>query len=85
MADVKAGKIFLISKYITEEDLSGQVDGVATIFTLSNAFEDGTTRIFLNGLRQIRGTDVVETGPNQITFSIAPESGDTLFIDYIKK
>lgn len=67
-------------------NIIGARDSVNTIFTASNNFIAGTTKVYKNGLRLTRGAgyDYIETGPNQITFSQAPDNGDLLIIDYIK-
>jgi hypothetical protein len=38
--------------------------------------------VYLNGIRQYPWTDYTITGANQITFSVAPTTGDLLLIDY---
>lgn len=67
-------------------DITGVKDSVNTIFTTSNNFRSGTTKVYRNGLRMTRGIgyDYTETGLNQITFFSAPDNGDLLVIDYIK-
>lgn len=67
-------------------NIIGNKDSVNTIFTTSNNFIAGTTKVYRNGLRMTRGVgyDYTETGTNQITFLQAPDSGDLLIIDYIK-
>jgi hypothetical protein len=56
------------------------------IFTLSQNFVSGTTRVFVNGIRYTLGGsyDYTETGTNQITFTNAPDSGDLIVVDYVK-
>ena len=86
-ADVRAGKILLLKDFITEEDLSSQIDGIATEFTLLNDYVSGTLRVYLNGLRQQKGVgeDYVEVTPNKLDFVIHLEVDDILLVDYIKK
>lgn len=87
MGDVRGGaKLLLLSKYITEEDLSPQITGANTQFTLSNNYTTGTIRVFLNGLRQQSGVskDWVEVAPNIIEFTDAPDIDDLILVDYIK-
>ena len=86
-ADVRAGKILFLKNYITEEDLSSQIDGIETEFTLLNDFVGGTIRVFLNGLRQQKGVgnDYVEEAPDKIKFNVALDVDDILLVDYIKK
>jgi len=86
-ADVRAGKILFLKNFITEEDLSSQIDGIATEFTLLNEYVGGTLRVYLNGLRQQKGVgeDYVEVAPDKLDFARALEVDDILLIDYIKK
>lgn len=86
MADVKAGKILSVSRLVTEEDTSIQVDGVVTLFTVINSYEPGTLKIYLNGLRQQSGigNDYDEVLPNQFSTVIAPIVGDILIAEYVK-
>lgn len=67
-------------------DIIGARDSVNLVFTTSFIFDTGTTRVFKNGLRLTRGVgyDYVESATNQITFSVAPDDGDLLIIEYIK-
>ena len=85
-ADVKAGKILFLKNFITEEDLSSQIDGIKTEFILLNDFVGGTLRVYLNGLRQQKGVgeDYVEVSSDKIDFVRALEVDDVLLVDYIK-
>jgi hypothetical protein len=67
-------------------NIIGARDGINTIFSTSNNFIAGTTKVYRNGLRMTKGVgyDYVESGLNQITFLQAPDLGDLLVIDYIK-
>lgn len=64
---------------------SGPVDGVNVVFGTVMPFKAGTTRFFLNGVRQKRGVtyDYVEgPGAQTLTVTLAPKSGDHLLVDY---
>ena len=67
-------------------NLVGAKDGVNAIFTTTNNFVSGSTKVYRNGLRMTRGVgyDYVESAVNQITFLNPPDNGDLLIIDYIK-
>ena len=69
-----------------DANITGTRNSVNKIFTLSQSFISGTTRVFVNGIRYTPGSsyDYVETGTNQITFTNAPDSGDLITVDYIK-
>lgn len=63
-------------------DGSPAPDGVTTVFTIPYGYISGTTEVYVNGLRYFRGTNYTESNPvaGQITFSVAPTLGSTLFI-----
>jgi len=67
-------------------DITGLRNSSNKLFTLSSNFASGSTKVYVNGLRYTRGSgyDYVENGNNQITFSLAPDSGDLIIVDYIK-
>ena len=71
---------------VVEDDLSSQIDGILTTFTIANNYVGGTIKIYLNGLRLQSGVgkDFEKLAPNQIVMSFAPEVGDILIADYIK-
>ncbi len=56
--------------------------GGVVLFTLPHDYEPGSTRIYLNSVRQQIGVQYFETLPNQITFAIAPLLGDVIIADY---
>ena len=60
----------------------GLLNGVNTVFTTAAAFVSGKTRLYLNGIRQKLSGDYTETGGNEVTFSSAPASTDSVLIDY---
>jgi hypothetical protein len=59
-------------------------DGSRVLFTLHNNFSTGTTRVFLNGVRQAPIYDYNEVLPNQIQFNNAPYTNDRVLADYEK-
>jgi hypothetical protein len=67
------------------DDIIGAKDGVNNIFTTSNNYRTGTTKVYRNGLRMTKGAtyDYIESSANTITFAQAPDNGDILLIDYI--
>jgi hypothetical protein len=69
-----------------DDTVTGLRNSVNTVYTTSQNFVSGSTRVFVNGVRQSRGGsyDYTETAANQITFNYAPDSGDLIVIDYIK-
>ena len=68
-----------------EEILTGVIDGVNKVFTTSDNYKSGSTKIWRNGLKQLSGTHYSETGVNEITFVDAPDAigfEDILIINY---
>lgn len=69
---------------VTREIPIGSVNGSNTIFTLINEPNIGTEQVFLNGalLNAGANSDYVLDG-STITFTIAPQSGDAILVNYI--
>jgi hypothetical protein len=71
---------------ITREIPAGAVDGINTVFTLSNpSIVAGSEQVFLNGILQdVTAGDYNFVGPNQIDFvpSGAPSPGDIIRVTY---
>ncbi len=68
------------------EDLSAQCNGTQTVFNVINAYVAGTLNVYRNGVRQRKGAgnQYTETASTTFTMSVAPPSGDTLLVDYVK-
>jgi len=67
---------------IWSEVPSGAINSSNTVFTTANTFRSGTTRVFLNGLRQKPSTQYAESAGNTITFASAPTAGSSIIVDY---
>ena len=68
---------------LKQVNLTSQIDGSAQTFTVSEAYQAGSLRVYWNGLRQIGGgVTYTETSSTQFQTSFTPESGDYLLIDY---
>jgi len=70
-----------------EDDLTSQIDGIKTTFTLSNTAIAGTIKAFVNGnkLRKGVGLDFVETSTTQITINgDILQVGEILVAEYQK-
>ena len=64
------------------EDLSSQLNGSATVLTISQSYQADSIALFYNGLRQ-SNSDFSETSDTTITISFdAPQSGESIIIDY---
>jgi len=76
-----------LNTYVHEETPGGAINGVNANYTTFYKFKTGTTKFYLNGVRQNEGVgnDYLEDiGRQSITLALAPILGDTLIIDYIK-
>lgn len=63
-------------------DLTSQVDGIRTSFTVPESYEAGTLRVYLNGQR-LSGSMVTETSATTFSLSeVLAEVGDALVVDY---
>ena len=75
-----------ISKFIVREIPSGTVNGSNTEFYLNSYPVPGTESVFLNGILQHAGaTDDYTISTDNITFNVAPASGDRLLVSYISE
>lgn len=70
------------------KDLTSQIDGIVKQFTTPDNYEDGSLRVYLDGVRQTIVTDYGEDGDNihfTFTSATAPVVGQSLVVDYRKK
>lgn len=67
-------------------NITGSRNSLNKLYTLSDTYIPGTTRVFVNGIRYTPGInyDYTEISPNQILFTNAPDDGDLITVDYIK-
>jgi hypothetical protein len=72
----------LLNIYLIQTDLTNEVDGIKTDFTVVNKFYSNSLKVWLNGIKQ-RGVIVLSDYSFRVT--PAPESDDSLEIEYIKK
>jgi hypothetical protein len=65
-----------------QEDLSDQCDGSRTTFTVSEAFDSDSLRVYWNGVRQQIGETITVASSTTFTTSFTPSADHYLFIDY---
>jgi len=70
------------SSWMTDYGLDGLVNGVNRSFSTSIQYQVGTTKIYLNGVRQTFAEDYTEEGEGIIRFTVAPFTGDIITADY---
>lgn len=76
-----------LQNYADNEDLTSQIDGVTTTFTLAHTPTAGSVHFYYNGQRQRLGAsfDYTISGNTITTISFTPSLGppsDTLMADY---
>lgn len=69
---------------ITDETPAGTKDGTNKVFTSARAYVGGSLEVYVNGVKQGRGTHFVETTPSSGTFTFdeAPVSTDIISVNY---
>lgn len=68
---------------IIGEDLTSQIDGIETTFTLANSYLADTTAVYLNGSRLRKGFDYTEdTDTTIVIASPLVTVGEKIIIDY---
>ena len=63
-------------------DLTSQINGTASVFTMPEEYVSGSLRIYYNGVRQIVGVTATETSSTTFSLSFVPLPGDVLNVDY---
>lgn len=78
----------VIAQFVTDRDFEivGDKDGINKTFVLSENYIQGTTKVYVNGLRMTRDInyDYIESGARNIILTLPLTSGDNLLVDYIK-
>tara|TARA_R100000664_G_scaffold27686_1_gene38542 strand:- start:10035 stop:10280 length:246 start_codon:yes stop_codon:yes gene_type:complete len=66
-----------------QADLTLEIDGVKTTFTLPEAIDTTTLQVYNNGLKQRYGDTITSISVSSFTLSYAPTVGETLTIIYV--
>ena len=67
---------------LKQSNLTSQVNGSATSFTVPEAYQSGSLRVYWNGLRQITGVSITENSQTTFQTTFTPENGDYIVVDY---
>ena len=72
------------SSLLQDETPTGTVNGTNTAFTTTRPYIANTLEVFINGVKQKRGTHFTETTPTSGTFTMgdAPLTGDDIMVNY---
>ena len=68
---------------MVQSNVTSQIDGLSTSFTIPESIQSGSLRVFWNGVRQVLSDTYNETSATTFTTTFTPLSGDTLIIEYI--
>ena len=74
----------LVNTYTPPTDISSQVDGIRTIFTVPayNTSENINLRVYYNGQRLTTGIDIIISTATTFRMTFAPVNGSELVVDY---
>ena len=72
------------NQLITDETPTGLVNGANLNYTTAYAYTPGTMQVYINGVKQVRGTHFTEVGPGYTIFTMsdAPLIGDIISVNY---
>ena len=70
------------SEEMKQADLTSQINGNRTVFTVPESFSGGSLRVYYNGVRQVTNETFSETSDTQFSLTFTPQIGDFLTIDY---
>ena len=68
---------------LSKENLSNQINGTRTQFTISEAIQSGSLRVYWNGVRQVESSTFNENTQTTFTTVFTPQSGETIVVEYI--
>ena len=75
-------EITVVRDEALSENLSAQCDGLSSSFTLGEAFEATSLRVYWNGIRQPQGSTVTVTGSTTFSTTFVPDVSASLVVDY---
>jgi len=68
---------------LKEADLTSQINGSNTNYTMPENYQFGTLRVYWNGIRQRTGDTITETSQSTFSTSFTALSGDVIIVDYV--
>ena len=79
--------VFIIggdAEVMQKANLTSQVNGSRTVFTVPEVYAAGSLRVYYNGVRQVVSETFTETTSTSFTLNFTPVTGDYISIDYIR-
>jgi len=80
-----AGFIYTVStgsEEMKKQNVTSQINGTRTTFTVQEEYKTGSLRVYYNGVRQIEDETFTETTSTTFTLTFTTITGDYLSIDY---
>ena len=80
-----AGFIYTVStgsEEMKKQNVTSQINGSRTTFTVQEEYKTGSLRVYYNGVRQIEDETFSETTSTTFTLTFQTITGDYLTIDY---
>lgn len=68
---------------LSKENLTNQINGVRTQFTISEQIQIGSLRVYWNGVRQVETSTFSENTQTTFTTTFVPQTGETIVVEYI--
>ena len=68
---------------LSKQNLTSQVNGTRTQFTISEEIQSGSLRVYWNGVRQVESSTFNENTQTTFTTTFTPQSGETIVVEYI--
>ncbi len=65
-----------------QQNLSAQCNGSAQSFTVQEAFDGDSIRVYWNGIRQQLGETITVINGTTFSTTFTPQASDYLFVDY---
>jgi len=89
VVNVSAGlsqiQIDAIANLLYPETPIGTVDGANKVFTTTYSYTTERVYLYKNGQQLVSPEDFTETDDKEVTLRFAPQSGDVLFIQYVRE
>lgn len=73
-----------VSDDMKKANVTSQINGERTSFTVPENYQSGSLRLYYNGVRQVVGEHFSEVNENTFNCNFTPQTGDFLTVDYIR-
>jgi hypothetical protein len=77
-------QIDALANLLYPETPIGAVDGVNTVFLTTYSYQTERVYLYKNGQQLISPADFTESDDKEMTLTFAPQTGDVMFVQYIR-